>query len=279
VNEAKDILRVEHLSKSFDDKVILKDVSLSVREGETLAVLGKSGTGKSVLLKIVVGLLVPDGGRVIFRDKDVTNISEKELLKLRQSVGFLFQGAALFDSMTVGENLDLVLSKHTDLEPKAREERIVKALDVVGLADDIDRMPSELSGGMKKRAGLARSIVLEPDLILYDEPTTGLDPVTASSIAELIISLQKKLGIASIVVTHDLPTAYTVSDRAIVLDNGMKIFDDSMENLKSAKDPFLQEYLAVSTLDSGRRTALLEKAQRSTTVLSSEEELAHTHSH
>jgi phospholipid/cholesterol/gamma-HCH transport system ATP-binding protein len=245
------LLMIEGVSKAFEHPV-LREVSMEVHKGETVAVLGKSGSGKSVLLKLVVGLLEPDGGEIYFEGKEVTHLTDEGLIKLRKKIGFLFQGAALFDSMTVGENLDLFLSKHTDLAPDDREAKIVKALDVVGLQNVIDKMPSELSGGMRKRAGLARSIVLEPELMLYDEPTTGLDPVTASSIADLILSLQHELGIASIVVTHDLPTAFAVSDRAVVLNKGRKIFDDKIEELSKQEDEFLKEYLAASRLE--RRT-------------------------
>jgi phospholipid/cholesterol/gamma-HCH transport system ATP-binding protein len=245
------LLMIEQVSKAFDHPVLEK-VSMEVRKGETVAVLGKSGTGKSVLLKLVVGLLEPDAGEIYFEGKEVTHLTEEGLVKLRKKIGFLFQGAALFDSMTVGENLDMFLIKHTKLPRDERESKIQRALEVVGLKNVIDKMPSDLSGGMKKRAGLARSIVIEPELMLYDEPTTGLDPVTASSIADLILSLQQDLGIASIVVTHDLPTAFAVSDRAIVLNKGHKIFDDKIEELSKNDDPFLREYLTASRLE--RRT-------------------------
>jgi phospholipid/cholesterol/gamma-HCH transport system ATP-binding protein len=253
----RSLLRVEHISKAFD-KPVLRDVSIDVGKGETLAVLGKSGTGKSVLLKLVVGLLQPDSGKIFFKNQEVTSLSEEGLMKLRSSIGFLFQGAALFDSMTVGENLDLFLTKHTDFEAPEREKKIVDALTMVDLEDAVDKMPSELSGGMKKRAGLARSIVLEPELMLYDEPTTGLDPLTASSIAELILTLQHRLGIASIVVTHDLPTAFTVADRAVVLNEGFAIFEGKLEAIHDSSDEFLREYLSASRLDHVRRDRILQ---------------------
>ncbi len=254
------LLRVEHVSVAFDHPV-LRDVSIHVAHGETLAILGKSGTGKSVLLKLIVGLLDPDKGKIFYKDKDVTNLKEEALMELRTQIGFLFQGSALFDSMTVGQNLDFFLSKHTELEPDAREKKIVEALDMVQLGRAIDKLPSELSGGMRKRAGLARSIVLEPELILYDEPTTGLDPLTASSIAELILEMQSRLGIASIVVTHDLPTAFTVADRAVVLNEGYAVFEGRLEDLHDSSDEFLREYVGASHLDRARREKLLATKQ------------------
>ena len=257
------LLEVRHISIAFD-RPILRDVSVRVERGETLAVLGRSGTGKSVLLKLIVGLLKADGGEVHYKGNDVTHAGERELMALRTEIGFLFQGSALFDSMTVGQNLDFFLQKHTELDPARREEKIIEALSMVQLQDAIDKLPSELSGGMKKRAGLARSIVLEPALMLYDEPTTGLDPLTAASIAELILELQQRLGIASIVVTHDLPTAFTVADRAVVLNEGHVIYEGQLENLRDERDPFLHDYISASRLDHARRDKILSVATHHT---------------
>ena len=254
------VLRVEHVSVAFE-RPVLRDVSLEVHRGETVAVMGKSGTGKSVLLKLIVGLIHPDSGNIFYHNKDVTNLKETALMAFRSDVGFVFQGAALFDSMTVGENLDLFLVKHTDMAPEEREQKIIETLDMVGLRDAIDQMPSELSGGMKKRAGLARSIVIEPELMLYDEPTTGLDPLTAASIAEEILTLQQRLGIASIVVTHDLPTAFTVADRAVVLNEGYVVFSGTLNELAASSDPFLHEYLGASRLDRTRHDQIIDRQQ------------------
>lgn len=259
--ESPHLLEVRNAAKAFDEKVILRDVSIHVSEGETLSILGKSGTGKSVLLKIIVGLLEPDKGEVTYRGQSLLELAEPELNEVRKKIGFLFQGAALFDSMSVGENLEMYLKKHAKFDVEEREKKIKRALELVELSDVIDQMPSELSGGMRKRAGLARSIVLEPEMILYDEPTTGLDPVTASSIAELILTLQKELKIASIVVTHDLPTAYTVSDRAVVLSDGYKIFDGHIEDLGEQKDDFLKDYLKSSKVDRSHRDAILKSVE------------------
>ncbi|MHB8391830.1 MAG: ABC transporter ATP-binding protein [Acidobacteriaceae bacterium] len=259
--ESDALVRIEHIAIAFD-KPVLRDVSLEIHNGETVAVLGKSGTGKSVLLKLIVGLLSPDSGKIYFKDKEITQLNEFGLMQVRSEIGFLFQGAALFDSMTVGQNLDFYLTKHTDLAPNEREKKVVAALEMVQLSEAIDKMPSELSGGMKKRAGLARSIVIEPELMLYDEPTTGLDPVTASSIAELIVTLQRQLGIASLVVTHDLPTAFTVSDRAMVLNEGYAIFEGDLKDIEKSDDAFLREYLAASRLDRERHDRILHARER-----------------
>ncbi|MEO6941174.1 MAG: ATP-binding cassette domain-containing protein [Candidatus Kapaibacterium sp.] len=256
------LLSVNDVSKAFGEHVIFEGLSLEIREHETLAVLGKSGTGKSVLLKLLIGLLTPDKGTILYRGKSMTDMGEKELTKVRKNIGFLFQGAALFDSMTIGQNLETFLLKHEVLSPKERQDKIARALDVVGLPDVIDRLPSELSGGMRKRAGLARSIVVEPELILYDEPTTGLDPITALSIAELINSLQFKLGIASVVVTHDLPTAFAVSDRAVVLNESKKIYDGKIEEMEKSGDPFLVKYLQASIMDKGRKSAYIQELKK-----------------
>ncbi|MEP7235835.1 MAG: ATP-binding cassette domain-containing protein, partial [Ignavibacteriota bacterium] len=190
----------------------------------------------------------------------IATASEKELNTIRKNIGFLFQGGALFDSMTVGENLNLVLQKHTEIPLPEREHRIIEALELVGLPDKLDEMPSSLSGGQKKRAGLARSIILKPKLILYDEPTTGLDPVTAATIAEMILSLQTALKVAAIVVTHDLPTAYTVSDRTIVLSGGLKIFDGPVEGLSNTNHDHLDEFLNAAKLDRSRREEIIKNA-------------------
>ncbi|MDP4220991.1 MAG: ATP-binding cassette domain-containing protein [Bacteroidota bacterium] len=258
----KTLIEVEHISKSFGSNHVLNDISLTIGEGETLTVLGKSGVGKSVLLKLIVGLMPLDSGIVRYEGRSIAEATEKELNEIRKNIGFLFQGGALFDSMSVGENLNIILHKHTDLPLEERETRIIRALELVGLKDKLDEMPSALSGGQKKRAGLARSIVLKPKLILYDEPTTGLDPITAGSIAELILSLQTELQVASIVVTHDLPTAFTVSDRTIVLESGKKIYDGPVEGLAEAGHDHLGEFLKAAKLDRSRREEIIKNAHK-----------------
>ncbi len=253
------LLSVENVFKSFGDKAILKGISLTVNEGETVTVLGKSGVGKSVLLKLIVGLIPFESGVIRYKGKSIQEMSERELNTIRSEMGFLFQGGALFDSMTVGENMNFVLEKHSDLTYDERVERIIKALTLVGLDDKIDDTPASLSGGQRKRAGLARSIVLLPKLILYDEPTTGLDPITSASIADLILSLQQDLHVASIVVTHDLPAAFTLSDKVIVLESGIKIFDGPIEKLKETEHDHLEDFLCSATLDRSRRESILAK--------------------
>jgi phospholipid/cholesterol/gamma-HCH transport system ATP-binding protein len=244
------LITVRNVSKSFGDLHVLNNISFELYEGESLAVLGKSGTGKSVLLKLLVGLLEPDQGAVIFHGKEIATITEHELNALRKEIGFLFQSAALFDSMTIGENLNILLSKHTKYSLEERVAQITEALTMVGLADKIDEMPAQLSGGQKKRAGLARSIILRPKLMLFDEPTTGLDPITAAQIAELILSLQTNLKTASILVTHDLPTAFRVCDRMILLQEGKKVYDGPAD-LKKMGDTHLQDFVEAAKLDHG----------------------------
>lgn len=245
------LLAVRNVSKSFGDLHVLKNISFELYGGETLAVLGKSGTGKSVLLKVLVGLLEPDQGEVIFHDKQIGAISERELNELRKEVGFLFQSAALFDSMTIGENLNIILAKHTKMSLDERVARITEVLTMVSLAEKIDEMPAQLSGGQRKRAGLARSIVLHPKLMLFDEPTTGLDPITAAQIADLILSLQQNLKMASIVVTHDLPTAFHVSDRMILLQEGKKVYDGPAD-IKQMEHTHLQDFVEAAKIGHGR---------------------------
>jgi phospholipid/cholesterol/gamma-HCH transport system ATP-binding protein len=244
------LLQVRNVSKSFGDLHVLKDISFELHAGETLAVLGKSGSGKSVLLKILVHLLEPDTGEVFFHGENIAQVNERELNELRKEVGFLFQSAALFDSMTVGENLNIILAKHTKLSLNERVARITESLVMVGLEDKIDDMPAQLSGGQKKRAGLARSIVLRPKMMLFDEPTTGLDPITAAQIAELILSLQTNLKIASIVVTHDLPTAFRVCDRMILLQDGRKSYDGPAD-LKKMEQTHLQDFIEAAKIGHG----------------------------
>lgn len=256
------LVEVENVSKSFGDNHVLKNISLDIYEGETLTILGKSGVGKSVLIKLMVGLLPLDSGEVRYEGKPISESTEKELNEIRKNIGFLFQGGALFDSMSIGENLNIILEKHTDLPLDEREKRIVRALELVGLKDKLDEMPSALSGGQRKRAGLARSIVLKPKLILYDEPTTGLDPITAVSIAELILSLQTELQVASVVVTHDLPTAYTISDRTIVLESGSKIYDGPVQGLATARNKHLNEFLDSAKLDRSRREEIIKNTHK-----------------
>jgi len=236
------MLRIENLSKRFDSKVVLDGVSLEANDGENLVIFGRSGTGKSVLLKCIVRLLEPDSGKIFIQDNDVLSLKIKELNELRKQIGFLFQSAALYDSMSVRHNLEFPLVRNFNFTPSEREEKIVSVLEKVSLLDAIDKMPSELSGGMKKRVGLARAIITEPKLMLYDEPTTGLDPITSKEISMLILELQRSLKMTSVVVTHDLLCAEIIADRAIMLNEGKIIFEGSLEKMTSSNDEFLIKF-------------------------------------
>jgi len=239
---AVELVKISHISKAFGDFVVLDDVSLSVNHGENLVVFGKSGTGKSVLLKCMVQLLVPDSGEVFIDGKNVHNISFKELQELRKNIGFLFQSAALYDSMSVRENLAFPLIRNFFFTKEEVDAKVKRALEMVSLEHAIDKMPSELSGGMRKRIGLARSIITEPKLMLYDEPTTGLDPITTKEISRLIRDLQNQLEMTSIIITHDLACAQIISDRAVVLDNGKIKYEGSLKELTASTDPFLHDF-------------------------------------
>ena len=234
---------VRNLTKSFGDNLVLDDISLDVKVGENVVVFGRSGTGKSVLLKCIVKLLVPEAGEIFVDGKNVHELKEKDLNELRKQIGFLFQGSALYDSMSVKENLEFPLIRNKkEMSSRQREDKVHEVLKAVDLEHAIDKMPDELSGGMKKRIGLARTIITEPKLILYDEPTTGLDPITVKEISELIKELQKDLNVTSIIVTHDLLCAQIISDRAIVLRDGKIVYDGGLDNLTKSDDKFLKDF-------------------------------------
>lgn len=239
------VVEIEKLSKRFDELVVLDDISVSVEKGENLVVFGRSGEGKSVLLKCIIGLLKPDGGKIEVFGKEIGKLSINELNRLRKNIGFLFQSAALYDSMTVRENLSFPLKRHfPEMKPDEIEGKVRYTLELVSLESAIDKMPAELSGGMKKRIGLARSIITDPELMLYDEPTTGLDPITTKEISELIINLQKKLNMTSIAVTHDLICAEIIADRAIFLKDAKVAYEGSLEQLTKSSDPFLKNFFS-----------------------------------
>ncbi|QII09805.1 putative ABC-type transport system ATP-binding protein [Candidatus Kuenenia stuttgartiensis] len=229
----KPIIEIKHVYKSFNNHPVLNDINLSVQEGEIISLLGASGTGKSVLLKGLIGLIKPDKGDIFVMGKNVAQMNEDALIKLRVHVGMLFQGAALFDSLTVFENIAYPLREHLSLSEVEIRSRVSEKLQLVGLKGIEAKMPEELSGGMKKRVGLARAIATDPDIILYDEPTTGLDPINAQRINDLIMELQKKLGITTIVVTHDLHCVKTISDRIAMLHEGKIIFVGTWQEITS----------------------------------------------
>ena len=243
------MVEVKNLSKAFGDHIVLDDISFNIEEGVNFVVFGKSGSGKSVLLKCMVGLLEPDKGDIIINGKNVANLSVEEMNEVRKKMGFLFQGSALYDSMSVRENLEFPLIRNFNFSSNELEKKVKDVLEKVGLSEAIDKKPSELSGGMKKRVGLARTIITQPDLILYDEPTTGLDPITTKEISQLIVELQKDLNVTSIVVTHDLICAKIVSDRSIVLKDGKICYEGEIKGLEKADDPFLKDFFSSEIVD------------------------------
>ncbi|MDX1764252.1 MAG: ATP-binding cassette domain-containing protein [bacterium] len=238
------ILLVEKVEKSFGTQAVLRGVDLVLYPGETLVLLGGSGSGKSVLLGVLIGLLEADGGTVSAFGKDITAFHDEFQWKEHWSrVGFLFQGSALFDSMSVRDNIAFPLEMHTDLDRTAIDEKVGRLLEMISLGDIQNKMPSELSGGMQKRVALARTIALEPEIILYDEPTTGLDPITSDTIADLIRELQTRLGITSLVVTHDIRLAFKVADRVAMLTHGKIYLTGSLDAIKEHTDPMVREFL------------------------------------
>jgi phospholipid/cholesterol/gamma-HCH transport system ATP-binding protein len=246
------MVEIKDLHKSFNSNLVLDGVSFNVDEAENMVVFGRSGTGKSVLLKCIIRLMEPDEGDISIDGQDVLQLEGKELNLLRKDIGFLFQGSALYDSMSVRENLEFPLKRNFDLPQSEIDERVYKVLDAVSLEEAIDKMPSELSGGMRKRVGLARSIITNPNLMLYDEPTTGLDPITAKEISTLILELQKAYKMTSIIVTHDLLCAKIIADRAIVLEEGKIIHSGSIDELVSSSDPFLRNFFSDEIIENNR---------------------------
>ena len=240
----KPIIEIKNLYKSFNNHPVLNDITLSVQEGEIISLLGASGTGKSVLLKELIGLIKPDKGDIFVMGKNVAQMNEDALIKLRVHVGMLFQGAALFDSLTVFENIAYPLREHLHLSEAEIRSRVSEKLQLVGLKGIEAKMPDELSGGMKKRVGLARAIATDPEIILYDEPTTGLDPITAQRINDLIMELQKKLGITTIVVTHDLHCVKTVSDRIAMLHEGKIIVVGTWQEIASCPLKEVKDFIS-----------------------------------
>ncbi len=240
----KIIIEFKDVYKSFNGILVHNGINLSIIEGEIISLLGGSGSGKSVLLKELIGLMKPDKGDIILLDNNVTQMNEEALIALREHIGMLFQGAALFDSLTVFENIAYPLREHLKLTEKEIQDRVADKLHLVGLSGIEKKMPDELSGGMKKRVGLARAIATEPKIILYDEPTTGLDPMTAQRINDLIIELQKKLGITTIVVTHDLHCVKTVSDRIAMLHEGKIVAVGTWEELVTSNIQVVQDFIS-----------------------------------
>jgi phospholipid/cholesterol/gamma-HCH transport system ATP-binding protein len=235
-------IRLAGVSKSFNDRKVLDDVTLEVAEATCFCLLGRSGTGKSVTLKHIIGLLKPDQGHVFVHGKDVTDLKRRELSEVRRSMGFLFQNAALFDSISVGENVAFPMRRHTDWDEQKIRETAKSKLANVGLADDFDKMPSDLSGGMKKRAGLARAMALDPDILLIDEPSAGLDPITGDEIDELLVDL-KKQGTTLVMVTHNIPSARHVGDELAMLHEGKVIVQGTAEELDRSDNALVRAFM------------------------------------
>ena len=237
------MIRIRGLKKRLGGKQVLDGVDLDIATGETVTVIGRSGTGKSVLLKHVVGLMVPDEGSIEVDGENIVGMKEHEINEIRKRFGMLFQGAALFDSLTVGENVGLALREHQRMPEAEIRRRVAERLDWVGLRGVENMKPASLSGGMRKRVGLARAIAMDPAFILYDEPTTGLDPIMADVIDQLIREMQKRLHVTSIVVTHDLQSAFKVSDRFAMLNDGRIVFEGAPEEMRGTSNPLVRQFI------------------------------------
>jgi len=237
------VISIQNLHKSFGDNVILKGLTLEVNKGESVVVLGKSGSGKSVTIKCIIGLIEVDEGEIKVFDTEITNVKDKELNDIRARMGFLFQTGALYDSMSVRENLAFTLRHHSkELGAEEVEQAVKDALSSVGLEDAIEKMPSELSGGMRKRIGLARTLIINPEIILFDEPTTGLDTITSREISHLILELQRKYKTTSIIITHDMPCAKITSDRIVILKEGVIAAEGTYEELEKSDDEWVRSF-------------------------------------
>ncbi len=237
------MIEVKNLYKSFGEKKVLSDISLSVSHGQSLAVVGKSGAGKSVLLRCLIGLVKPDNGTIYVDNKLINTMNFSQLQKIRSSIGMVFQFGALFDSMTVGENISLALQKLTKLNENEIQQRVRNSLEEVDMAGTEDLMPAELSGGMKKRVGIARAIAIKPAYLFYDEPTTGLDPVMTDSINRLIRKFQDTGEVTSVIITHEMRTVYDVADRVLLLHEGRVQYDGSPDTINNVDDPVVQQFI------------------------------------
>ncbi len=243
LEQTQAVIEVRDLKISFGDQPVLNGLNLDLYEGENLVVLGKSGSGKSVLIKCIVQLLQADSGSIKVFGKEMNNIGKKDLEELRKDIGFLFQSGALYDSMTVRQNLEFPLRRiRKELDEKQIESKVQEVLANVGLPDTADKMPSQLSGGMKKRIGLARTIIVDPKILLYDEPTTGLDPITSDEISQLMNAVKKQYKTSSIIITHDIACVKTVADRIIMINDGILFKEGTYHDFTTSKDPFISSY-------------------------------------
>jgi phospholipid/cholesterol/gamma-HCH transport system ATP-binding protein len=241
------MIKLIDLNMEYGERVIMRDVNLTIKKGETLAVVGPSGTGKSTLLKLLIGLARPTSGQVWVDGKEISRLKEKELDEARLGMGMVFQYSALFDSMSVGENVAFGLRQHTDMKEDEIRRIVEERLAGVGLAGLADAMPNELSGGMKKRVGLARALAFKPNIILYDEPSSGLDPIMSRKIDELILETQKNFGVTSVVVTHDMESAYRIADRIAVLYEGRFVQIGTPDEIRKSDHPYVQEFVRAAS--------------------------------
>src|SRR3990170_3755258 len=237
------MIKITDLKKSFNSKKVLNNTNLQIEKGRITVIIGRSGEGKSVLIKHIIGLLRPDSGEILLDGQDITKMTERELNEVRRRFGMLFQGAALFDSMTVGENVAFPLREHTEMPEEDLQKVIREKLRKVGLKDIENMMPADLSGGMKKRVGLARAIAMDPEIVLFDEPTTGLDPVMSDNIATLILDTQRDLKTTYIVITHDIPLTYKIADKIAMLHEGRIVEQGDVDYMKSSPNPILRQFL------------------------------------
>jgi len=241
------MIRIQGLKKQLGKKQVLNGLDLEIPSGETWVIIGRSGTGKSVLLKHIIGLMKPDAGSIEIDGEDLAAMDESQINEVRKRFGMLFQSSALFDSLSVGENVGLALREHRMMPEDKIRERVTERLDWVGLAGSEKQRPSDLSGGMRKRVGLARAIAMDPQFILYDEPTTGLDPITADVIDQLIRAMQQRMRVTSVVVTHDLASAYKVGDRIAMLHDGKVVFQGTPEETRASRDPLVKQFIEGSS--------------------------------
>ena len=237
------MIELKGVNKSFQQRRILKNINLEITKGETLAIIGASGSGKSTLLRLIIGLLKPDDGEIWIKNKEISNLPEKELNEVRLNMGMVFQYSALFDSMTIGDNVAFGLREHTTLSEAEIKEIVQENLRMVDLAGFENMMPNELSGGMKKRVSLARAIAFKPDILLYDEPSAGLDPIMSAKIDEMIYHMQQKLGVTSIVVTHHMNSAFAIADRIAMINEGEIIAIGDVEMIQNLKNPIVQNFI------------------------------------
>jgi len=237
------VIEIRNLQKSFNGKSVLRGVDLDIQKGESQIIIGRSGCGKSVLLKHIIGLVKPEAGQIFIDGEEVTSSSTRDLYRMRRKFGMLFQGAALFDSMTVEENVALGVREHRMFDEAEISRRVAEKLELVGLPNTQPMKPAELSGGMKKRVGLARALMMDPEFVLYDEPTTGLDPITSDAINDLIIECNKQLGVTSIVVTHDMTSAYKVGNRFAMLHDGQVIFTGTTDEVRNTNHPVVRQFI------------------------------------